>query len=268
MGKARRKRAERAAASLATPTLRPSAQTSAFRRMRTLALSVIQFLAIFVGARELLAEAYHIPSGSMEPTLQVGDWLWVNKLRFGPHIPFTNYSLPGYAAPKRGDIAVFISPPQDPSIRISPDDVTPLLVKRVVGLAGDTLLMRHGQLMVNGTAVASPNEFVLPDSLSNTPQAIFAWQHSIEIRNSRFDAPVESPSLHEWGPLVVPAGHYFMMGDNRDNSVDSRYYGPVPRANLRGRPTFIYYSYDPEQGHDFIRALTAIRWKRLGHWVD
>ena len=224
-------------------------------------------LAIFLGTRQLLAEAFRIPSGSMEPTLLVGDWLFVNKLRFGPHIPFTSYSLPGYATPKRGDVTVFISPPQDETIRISPDEVTPTLVKRIVGVAGDTLLMRRGQLMVNGVVVPSPNAFVLADSDADQPQAIFGWQHQIETRGSRFGPPIAAPSLHEWGPLVVPAGTFFMMGDNRDNSVDSRYYGPVPRANLRGTPMFVYYSYDPERGGDYVRALTAIRWRRLGDWI-
>ena len=262
MGKSRRKRAARAA-----KRSKSAPRRSLGDRTRALIMGVLPTLAIFLGTRELIAEAFRIPSGSMEPTLLVGDWLFVNKLRFGPHIPFTNHSLPGYATPERGDVTVFISPPQDISIRISPDDVTPTLVKRIVGVPGDTLLMRHGQLTVNGTAVSSPNSFVLPDSVAREPQSIFAWQHRIEIRGSRFGAPIESPSLHEWGPLVVPAGTFFMMGDNRDDSVDSRYYGPVPRTNFRGVPMFVYYSYDPERGGDYIRALTAIRWNRIGHWI-
>jgi signal peptidase I len=262
MGKSRRKRAAR----VATPS-KSIPRRSLVVRTRALIIGVLPTLAIFLGTRQLLAEAFRIPSGSMEPTLLVGDWLFVNKLRFGPHIPFTNRSLPGYASPKRGDVTVFISPAQDASIRISPDEVTPTLVKRIVGVPGDTLLMRHGQLIVNGTAVSSPSAFVLPDSVASEPQSIFAWQHRIEIRGSRFGAPIEAPSLHEWGPLVVPAGTFFMMGDNRDNSVDSRYYGPVPRTNLRGTPMFVYYSYDPEQGRDYIRALTTIRWNRIGHWI-
>ena len=262
MGKSRRKRAARAAKRPARPT-RPSLAV----RARALIMSVVPALAIFLGTRQLLAEAFRIPSGSMEPTLLVGDWLFVNKLRFGPHIPFTDRSFPGYASPKRGDVTVFISPPQDPTIRISPDQVMPTLVKRIVGVGGDTLLMRHGQLMVNGVVVPSPSSFVLPDSVADEPQAIFAWQHRIEIRGSRFGPPISAPSVHEWGPLVVPAGTFFMMGDNRDDSVDSRYYGPVPRANLRGTPMFVYYSYDPEQGVDYFRAVTAIRWRRLGTWI-
>jgi signal peptidase I len=230
-------------------------------------MGTLPVLAIFLGTRQLLAEAFRIPSGSMEPTLLVGDWLFVNKLRFGPHIPFTSHSLPGYASPKRGDVTVFVSPAQDVTIRISPDEVTPTLVKRIIGVGGDTIFMRHGQLTVNGAVVPSPNSFVLPDSIADQPQPIFTWQHQIEIRGSRFGPPVPAPSVHEWGPLVVPTGTFFMMGDNRDNSVDSRYYGPVPRANLRGTPMFVYYSYDPDRGVDYFRAATAIRWERLGAWI-
>jgi signal peptidase I len=245
----------------------PAPRISLAVRARAAILSILPVLAIFLGTRQLLAEAFRIPSGSMEPTLLVGDWLFVNKLRFGPHIPFTTHSLPGYSTPKRGDVTVFVSPPQDVSIRISPEEITPTLVKRIVGVAGDTLLMRHGQLTVNGGDVASPNSFVLPDAVADEPQAIFAWQHTIERQGSRFGSPVLGPSLHEWGPVVVPAGTFFMMGDNRDNSVDSRYYGPVPRANLRGTPMFVCYSYDAEQGVEYFRAITAIRWTRLGTWI-
>jgi signal peptidase I len=262
MGKARRKRAARAAIR-STPVSRRSLTV----RARTFIMGLVPVIAIVLVTRQTLAEAFRIPSGSMEPTLLVGDWLFVNKLKFGPHIPFTNRSLPGYASPKRGDVTVFISPPQDLSIRISPDEVTPTLVKRIVGVPGDTLLMRHGQLTVNGIVVPSPNSFVLPDSVSDEPQAIFRWQRQIEVHNSRFGSPTAGPSVHEWGPLVVPAGTFFMMGDNRDDSVDSRYYGPVPRANLRGTPMFVYYSYDPERGADYLRAVTAIRWRRLGVWI-
>ena len=256
MGKlSRRKRAARIASTRFTAAPRASFAV----RSRAFIMSVVPALALFLGTRQLLAEAFRIPSGSMEPTLLVGDWLFVNKLRFGPHVPFTNQNLPGYSRPTRGDVTVFVSPPQDLTIRMSPDDVTPTLVKRIVGVAGDTLVMRHGRLTVNGILVPSPNASRLPDTTADQPQAIFAWQHQIEIRGSRFGPPVPAPSLHEWGPLVVPSGTFFMMGDNRDNSVDSRYYGPVPRANLRGTPMFIYYSYDPERGVDYFRAVTEIR---------
>ena len=260
-----------------SPNTRRSSQHSPARapqrpralvQARATIIGFLPVIAIVLGTRVLLAEPFYIPSGSMEPTLQVGDWLFVNKLRVGAHIPFTSVSLPGYAAPRRTDVVVFISPPQDPAIRITPEEVTPILVKRIVAMSGDTLLMRRGHLMVNGTLVPARNtELGLPDSVADQSQPLFAWQHSIEIQGSRFGAPVPSPSLHEWGPLVVPAGSFFMMGDSRDNSVDSRYYGPVPRANLRGTPMFIYYSYDTESGLDYFRAATQIRWRRLGTWI-
>lgn len=235
------------------------------RRLRDGALGLLPVLAIFLGTRVALAEAYRIPSGSMEPTLLVGDWLFVNKLKYGPHIPFTHSALPGYAEPSRNDVVVFVSPSQDPAIRISPEDSTPTLVKRIAGVGGDTLLMRHGQLFVNGALAARRNDaFLLPDSIADQPQPLFAWQHAIEAAGTRFGAPVAAPSTHEWGPIIVPSGTYFMIGDNRDNSVDSRYYGPVTRDRIRGTPMFVYYSYDTEEGIDFIRAITEIRWRRIG----
>ena len=149
-------------------------------RARTIIMGYLPAIAIFFGARTLLAEAYRIPSGSMEPTLLVGDRLFVNKLRFGPHIPFTNHSLPGYAAPQRNDVVVFVSPPQDPAIRISPNEITPTLVKRIVGVAGDTLFMRHCDLYVNGVLVPSPNvEPGLSESVAGQPHPLFTWQHRI-----------------------------------------------------------------------------------------
>jgi len=238
------------------------------RKARLEVVGFLPILALFLVARVAIAEAYRIPSGSMEPTLQVGDRLFVNKLRFGPHVPFTTAMLPGYAEPKRNDVVVFVSPPQDPLIRITPANVTPTLVKRIAGEAGDTLMMRQGRLLVNGTLVPARNsEYSLPEGVANQSQPIFSWQHRIEVHGSRFGAPVAMPSLHDWGPLVVPAGMLFMLGDNRDNSVDSRHYDLVPRRNVRGAPTFVYYSYDPVNGLDYFRAVTEIRWRRLGTWI-
>ncbi|HEX7937738.1 MAG TPA: signal peptidase I, partial [Gemmatimonadaceae bacterium] len=243
----------------------PSAPLSKrlWENIKSLGGAVLIYLVI----RQLLMEAFRIPSGSMMPTLLVGDWLFVNKAAYGPSVPFTQYHLPGYTSPKRGDVVVFVSPPQDPSIRIAPDEVTPTLVKRVVGAPGDTLLMRHGQLTVNGTVVPPISTYVLPDSFANESKPIFEWQHRIEITGSRFGPPVKAPSLHEWGPIVVPAGMFFMMGDNRDDSVDSRYYGLVPRTNIRGTPMFVYYSYVGEGSDRPLPFITDIRWSRLGHWI-
>lgn len=268
MGRARKKRARRERGQRPLESEATSRSAGLIGRTRAAVVGFLPLLAIVLVTRVALAEAYHIPSGSMEPTLLVGDWLYVNKLRVGPHVPFTSVSLPGYAAPARGDVMVFVSPPQDPAIRISPGDVTPTLVKRIAGVGGDTLLMRDGQLLVNGIVAPAHNTSqTLRGGAADEPQPLFAWQRRIEVNGSRFGPPVANPSLHEWGPLVVPPGMYFMMGDNRDNSVDSRYYGPVARANLRGTPMFVYYSYDPEAGIDYFRAVTQIRWHRLGTWI-
>jgi signal peptidase I len=231
-------------------------------------MSVLPVLAIFLVARIALAEAYRIPSGSMEPTLLVGDWLFVNKLRFGPHIPYTHTNLPGYAEPQRNDVAVFESPPQPPEIRIAPDEITPTLVKRIIGIAGDTVHMRDGLLYVNGVPRPRTDSSAFPaGDMANAEMSIFDWQHQFQAHDSRFGAAPTHPTLHNWGPLVVPVGHFFMMGDNRDDSVDSRYYGMVPRENLRGRPTFVYYSYDADKGVPYFRAATEIRWSRIGTWI-
>ena len=263
MGQKQRKRTERTTAR--TGIARGPGLAA---KLREGAMGLLPVLAIFVGTRVALAEAYRIPSGSMEPTLQVGDWLFVNKLKYGPHIPFTHSALPGYAEPARNDVVVFVSPSQDPAIRISPDDSTPTLVKRIAGVGGDTLLMRHGELLVNGVVAARRNEaFLLPDSVADQPMTLFDWQHSLEARGTRFGTPVAMPSAHEWGPIIVPTGTYFMIGNNRDNSVDSRYYGPVARDRIRGTPMFVYYSYNPEDGIEYIRAATTIRWRRLGAWI-
>jgi signal peptidase I len=236
--------------------------------MRELVLGVLPVIGLVTVTRVAFAEAYRIPSGSMEPTLLVGDWLFVNKLRYGPHLPFTRVNLPGYAAPRRGDVAVFESPPQDLSIRIAPDVVTPTLVKRIVGVGGDTLLMRGGQLCVNGGCEPlGRSQSRSPSAFAREPLAIFRWQDRLALRAGRFGVAPAAPTVHDWGPLVVPQGTYFMLGDNRDNSVDSRFYGPVPRANRRGTPMFVYYSYAQDRGTEYVRAATEIRWRRLGTWI-
>src|SRR5687768_2942177 len=125
MGKARKRRAQQPVNRQAIPWW-----VGLITRARPTILGYLPIIAIFLVARVALAEAYAIPSGSMEPTLQVGDRLFVNKLRLGPHVPFTDISLPGYAQPRRNDIVVFVSPPQPPAIRISPDEVTPTVIKR------------------------------------------------------------------------------------------------------------------------------------------
>jgi signal peptidase I len=218
--------------------------------------------------KTLLMEAFRIPSGSMIPTLLVGDWLFVNKMVYGPHIPFTNVNLPGYSNPKRGDVVVFVSPYQPDLFELG-EDPTPTLVKRMVGMPGDTLYMRDGLLYLNGIPqrqgyAAASN----PKGDGTVHDPLMDWQHKIELPNSRFGPPPKEPQLDRWGPLLVPPQHYFMMGDNRYASKDSRYWGVVPRGNVRGKPMFIYYTYVPSSESDRpVSFITDIRWSRIGHWV-
>lgn len=217
---------------------------------------------IFLFLRTFLVEAYRIPSPSMEPAMLVGDWLFVNKLVYGPHIPFTKVNLPGYSDPKRYEIAVFVSPTQVDQ----PWDPNPTVVKRIVGLPGDTLFMRNGRLYVNGeeqtqgygdqSRVGDPNEVSF----------LFDWQQRIALKESRFGAAPEQPTHDNWGPLLIPERQYFMMGDNRYQSKDSRYWGIVPRENLRGRPMFVYYSWNNDSDR-VLPFLTDIRWGRIFHRI-
>ncbi len=209
-------------------------------------------LVIWFVLRTLLVEAFRIPSSSMERTLLVGDFLFVNKALYGAEVPLIHTRLPAIREPRRGDIVVFDSRTED-GVKV---------VKRLVGMPGDTLQMKHAVLWRDGVAQREPYvEHV--DSLEDPSESMMReWQVSYLLPS--VDRNAYHPSRDNWGPLVVPQGQYFVMGDNRDNSFDSRYWGFVPRAVIRGRPMFIYYSFD----HDSWRALpflTAIRWSRIGH---
>lgn len=221
-------------------------------------------LLIFLFVRSFLVEAFRIPSGSMIPALLIGDWLFVNKLVYGPTVPLTTVRLPGYAEPKRGEVVVFTSPPQIDQ----PEDPTPTLVKRLVGMPGDTLHMRAGLLHVNGMPQrqgygAADNPVGDPNETSE----LFTWQRRIALPSSRFGAAPAVPTHDDWGPLVVPPAFYFMLGDNRYQSKDSRYWGVVPRNNIKGRPLFVYYSWNADDSDRPLPFLTDIRWSRIGHWI-
>jgi signal peptidase I len=242
---------------------RPFAQGSALRRFWETFKALLSALLFFIFLRTFIIEAYRIPSGSMIPTLLVGDWLFVNKLVYGPHIPFTNSHLPGYREPHRGDVVVFKSPTQTDQ----PWDPNPTLVKRLVGEPGDTLFMRGGVLYLNGQV--SKLNFPATDSaqIFDSRDPLFEWQKSAGLKASRFGAAPADPTHDNWGPLVVPPGHYFMMGDSRYNSKDSRYWSFVPRENVRGQPMFVYYAYNADDSDKPLPFITDIRWSRIGHRI-
>lgn len=221
-------------------------------------------LLIFLVIRTFFVEAFRIPSGSMIPALLIGDWLFVNKLRYGPHIPFTNINLPGYAEPKRGEVIVFKSPPQIDQ----PEDPTPTLVKRLIGMPGDTIMMRQAVVYVNGIAQRQGYAHAAnPVGDPNETSPLYEWQKRYEARGTRFGAPPPQATHDNWGPLIIPAERYMMLGDNRYNSKDGRYWGLVPRANVRGRPMFIYYSWNADDSDRPLPFLTDIRWSRIGHRI-
>jgi signal peptidase I len=212
-------------------------------------------IVLFLFVRTFLVEAFKIPSGSMERTLLVGDFLLVNKMVYGAEVPFTGKHLPAIRHPQRGDVIVF-QWPVDPSKNF---------VKRLVGVPGDTLMMSSGDLYVNG--VRQSERYVShsePPDIDPT-SADFDWQKQYVVRTAEA-ATRTPPSRNNWGPIVVPKDEYFVLGDNRDNSLDSRYWKFVPDSLIRGRPMFVYYSYDPDS-LDRMSWLTRIRWTRIGERV-
>lgn len=247
---------------------RPVSHQSPLRNLWENFKSIVGALAIFLVLRAFLVEAYRIPSGSMIPTLLVGDWLFVNKAIYGAHVPFSRASLPAYREPRRGDVVVFVSPFQADEDSLG-HDPTPTLVKRLVGTPGDTLYMRNAILYVNGIAQrqgfgATPTA---NPELANSVDPLFNWQKKVGLKASRFGPAPAQPTHDNWGPFVVPPSRLFMMGDSRYNSKDSRYWGFVPRENVRGKPLFVYYSYNADDSDRPLPMLTDIRWSRIGHWI-
>ena len=218
------------------------------------AKSFVIAIVLFLFVRAFFVEAFKIPSGSMERTLLVGDFLLVNKLLYGAEVPFTGVHLPAVRAPRRGDVVVFQWP----------EDRTKNFVKRLVGLPGDTVQMRDGTLLING--IEQRERYALrsePDMDRAGDE--FRWQRDYLIRSAAASIAYH-PSRNNWGPLVVPDKSYFVLGDNRDNSLDSRYWGFVPQSLLRGSPIFVYYSFAPDSAQR-LAWLTRIRWDRLGERV-
>lgn len=215
---------------------------------------VIAFILALI-IKFFLIQAFSIPSGSMENTLLIGDYLLVNKLSFGIRNPFTNRVVIPLGQPERGDVVVFIFP-QDPSKDY---------IKRVIGLPGDKIQIINKKLNING-------------KLYETPQAHYADSLVIPTPKS----PIES-ARDNFGPVVVPPNSYFCMGDNRDRSYDSRFWGFVPMDNLKGKAMIIYFSWEGPPGESFLPAFLGglkglshfswdsqefrMRWDRLGKLI-
>jgi signal peptidase I len=216
---------------------------------REWAKSIVIALVIWFFLRALLVEAFRIPSGSMEGTLLIGDFLFVNKALYGAEIPIVNKRLPAFREPKRYDIVIFTSP----------EDSRTNVVKRVIGMPGDTLSMVANTIYVNNEPLDEP--YVLRTNPLTDPEVprMRAWQVRYLVGR---DPSTYRPSLKNWGPIVVPPDSFFVMGDNRDSSYDSRYWGFLGRDRIDGRPLFIYYSFD-KRGLLPMPFLTNIRWGRI-----
>ena len=211
-------------------------------------------LLVFLLLRTFLIEGYHIPSGSMERTLLVGDWLFVNKALYGAEVPLLHTHLPAVREPRRGDVVVFDSK----------DDPDQKIVKRLIGLPGDTLAMRASHLIRNGIVVDEP--YVVHTDTTETAEAWRGVMREWQVRHLATDTTGYYPDLQNWGPIVVPEDSLFVLGDNRENSLDSRFWGFLPRENLRGSPMFVYYSYDATS-LDAMPWLKDVRWGRVGERV-
>lgn len=214
------------------------------RYLATLA-AIVLFIRVF------LMGNYVIDSGSMENTLLVGDFLAVNKLAIGSRIPFTNIRIPGYSEPRRGEVLVF-DPHHEENMTI---------VKRVVGMPGDTLEMRDKVLYLNGEVHDEP--YVETRGPRDQHEPGMRWQNGFLVGGARDDY---RGTWDNWGPLVVPADHYFMLGDNRDDSLDSRLWGFLEGWRFKGRVAFIYFSYDRDSYRPFP-WITEVRGSRIGDRV-
>ena len=192
-------------------------------------LIIAVILALFV--RTWVFQAFKIPTGSMEPNLLVGDHLIVNKMIFSPAVTGLERALLPHREIRRGDIMVF-KYPEEPERDF---------IKRVIGLPGDRLELRRKTIYINGEPLVEPYaHFTSPASESGG---------------------VTNDLREYYGPVTVPASQYFMMGDNRDNSQDSRYWGFLPAHYVKGKALFIYFSF--EEGSSLTNVLQGTRWERL-----
>ena len=211
-------------------------QTSRARRWWRNELRPILVMALVVfSIRSSLADWNDVPSGSMKPTILEGDRVWVNKVAYDLKVPFTTWHLAEWANPMRGDIVVFYSPYDGKR-----------LVKRVIGLPGDTLELRNNRLVLNGSPVSyeSYEDGGLADLTAGDRSTHLFATEELPGRNHAVASWPAIRAKRDFGPFTVPAGHYFMMGDNRDDSFDSRYYGPVERSRIVGRATMAVLSFD------------------------
>jgi signal peptidase I len=225
----------------------------------TIAEWTVTILLLLFGTTTLV-QAFVIPTGSMEDTLLIGDHLLVDKLSYAPPGPISKYLLP-YNEVKRGDIIVFRYP----------IDIRQTFVKRVIGVPGDRLKIVKKEVFLNGKRLEEPYKYHKTDYFDSYRDT-FPSEPNVRLYEPANEMLVNNVKD---GEVTVPAGHFFAMGDNRDSSLDSRYWGFVPRENIIGKPLVIYWSYDaptdrlasPDIGLDHLLDLaqnffSKTRWKR------
>lgn len=208
---------------------------------------------LFLILRTFLVQTFVITSGSMEDTLLVGDMLVVNRAAMGSRIPLTDVRIPGYSEPRRNEILVF-DPPHEETLK---------LVKRLIGLPGDTLHMADRVLYRNGRPRTEP--YARHTDVADEAHPWMSWQRAYLV--DTVDASSYQPTRDNWGPIVIPEGHYFMLGDNRETSLDSRYWGLLERWRLEGRAVFTYFSYNKESFRAFP-WIREVRWDRIGRAIN
>lgn len=198
--------------------------------------------------RSFLVEPFRIPSGSMMPGLLAGDFILVNKFTYGLRIPVINLKMVDVNGPRRGDVMVFRYP----------HDTTINYIKRVIGLPGDHVVYRDRQLTINGQVMAQmpAGDYSYLESGAHImysrrmQEKIDGVEHDILLSEGAISVPLDK---------IVPEGHYFVMGDNRDRSNDSRFWGMVPEGNVVGRAFLIWFSWDTVDG--------GVAWKRIGNSI-
>jgi signal peptidase I len=215
------------------------------------ARSFFPIILLVLVIRSFIAEPFRIPSSSMVPTLHVGDFILVNKFAYGIRLPVLHSKVLDTGEPERGDVLVFRYP-KKPKDKDKPDVD---YIKRVVGLPGDRVGYFDKTVYLNGEPVGqdvlAADDQELPDYIQTRFEHLGEKGHYIVVDNDK--RPLE-------GEMVVPEGHYFVMGDNRDNSNDSRYWGTVPEENLVGKAFLIWMSWDWNAG--------GIVWNRIGQSID
>ena len=253
------------------PPKNPEQQDTAGDRIKQEVISWVWVILAFLFIEGTLVQARVIPSGSMERTVLIGDHLIVSRIGYDAGVPFTGWHVPLWREPKRQQIIVFRAP--------LPEQGFPDFIKRCIGVPGDRIRIAGSQVYVNGVALNEPYIPHDPEGVMRTMPVYPPAASDMYSSNLTPEWAEEMPKHIVNGELVVPQGHYFMMGDNRNNSYDSRYWGFVPRENIIGTPVLIYMSIDaPEEvwepghvGERFGTYLSAIihpseiRWKRLFH---